>query len=337
MANSNKSPLKMVGRHLVFPAIVGLGLENWAKAGTKNHILNLMYHGVYEHDGDFFRAAHTPVKLFRKQIEYLCKHFDIISTEEAFSHYENNTTPKRQSVTITFDDGFRNNLDTVLPILEQFKVPATFYISGVCVNDMKIRTLWSLLVNALYYFYQNPDISAFKGSELNSKIAIKKYLQGNGQAADEFTDFVLEHFDLAQKLNNTPKEGWLLLDKDGIREMLTSNYVQIGSHGQRHLMLSKLKMDELKYELFQSAENIGTLTGQQVKTIAFPYGDYNEQVKKIALEAGYTKQFAVDYKNELDYRDKQIMNRYGVPTNTSFASTAFFINKAFAQMGLDLL
>ena len=337
MNKSNRSIIKKIGRHVVFPSIVGLGLERLGRSTSKNQILNLMYHGVYENNGDYFRAAHTPVSLFKKQIQYLRRHFDIISVEEAFEYYKKGKPLKRQSVTITFDDGFKNNLETALPILEQYRAPAIFYLSGVCLEYMKIRTLWSLLFNALYFFYPNADMSEFSATVANNSKKLFKYLQGNGVATERFQDYILQNFDIADKLNNTPKEGWMLLSKDEVSEMLTSEFVTIGSHGERHLMLSELNNAELNYELTQSRKKLMEISGKTINTIAFPFGGYNAHVKKMASEAGYDMQLAVNYKNNEDYQDKLIMSRYGVPTNTTFASTAFFINKAFARMGMDLL
>ena len=336
MTNSNRSFVKKIGRHLVFPTIVGLGLERLGSSTSKNQILNLMYHGVYENNGDYFRASHTPVNLFKKQIQYLRKHFDIISVEEAFEYYKKGTPLKRQSVTITFDDGFKNNLETALPILEHYRAPATFYLSGICLKEMKIRTLWSLLLNALYFFYPNADMSEFSAPGVNNSKKLFKYLQGNGAAAEKFTDYILQNFDIADKLNNTPKEGWMLLRKDEVSEMLTSDFVTLGSHGERHLMLSELNETELNYELTQSRKKLIEISGKPVNSIAFPFGGYNTHVKKMALEAGYDMQLAVNYRNDADHQDELIMSRYGVPTNTTFASTAFFINKAFRRMGVDL-
>ena len=42
---------------------------------------------------------------------------------------------KQNSVAITFDDGYSDNLTVAIPILEQMRLPATFFICGDAASD----------------------------------------------------------------------------------------------------------------------------------------------------------------------------------------------------------
>ena len=66
--------------------------------------------------------------------------------------------PKRKTLTISFDDGYRNNLHNALPLLEKYNMKATFFVSGVCTEVMKIRALWTDIISCLKYFHKDQII-----------------------------------------------------------------------------------------------------------------------------------------------------------------------------------
>ena len=51
-----------------------------------------------------------PTRVFRKQIEFLKKHFDVVSLSVPAENLENQHPYLHRQVAITFDDGLRNNL-----------------------------------------------------------------------------------------------------------------------------------------------------------------------------------------------------------------------------------
>ena len=65
---------------------------------------------------------------FEKQIKLLKTNYNIVPIDELI----NNLRSKRKEkflLSITFDDGYKDNLNFALPILERYKIPATIYVT----------------------------------------------------------------------------------------------------------------------------------------------------------------------------------------------------------------
>jgi peptidoglycan/xylan/chitin deacetylase (PgdA/CDA1 family) len=78
---------------------------------------------------------------FASQIAYLASAYRVISGEEFRRIQAGEMTPPRHAAMITFDDGYRDNYAEALPVLERFRVPATFFVSTGFVGDRRNR-LW---------------------------------------------------------------------------------------------------------------------------------------------------------------------------------------------------
>ena len=57
-----------------------------------------------------------------------------ISIDEYLFYCENKTDLPPNPVVVSFDDGFKNNYSVAAPILDEFQIPAVFYISSGVVN-----------------------------------------------------------------------------------------------------------------------------------------------------------------------------------------------------------
>ena len=92
--------------------------------------------------------------VFRQQMGVLARDFNPVTLDDALDFVRGAKTLKGRPVVVTFDDGYTDNSEIAVPILNQVGVPATFYIA---VESVDSRTLpWpSRLRHAMYTTRKN--------------------------------------------------------------------------------------------------------------------------------------------------------------------------------------
>jgi peptidoglycan/xylan/chitin deacetylase (PgdA/CDA1 family) len=70
--------------------------------------------------------------------------------------------------------------------------------------------------------------------------------------------------------------------------------IEFGSHTLSHPHLSTVSSEQLHEELVSSKKAVENLTGREVLSLAYPYGDLNGEVKSVLSEAGYAYGVATD-------------------------------------------
>lgn len=86
----------------------------------------LMYHSVDTHTNAFFAVSATE---FAAQMQFLVKNnYQVITLAELVARIKNGT-PLKGEIVITFDDGYKDNFVNAYPVLEQYNLPATIFIT----------------------------------------------------------------------------------------------------------------------------------------------------------------------------------------------------------------
>lgn len=88
----------------------------------------LFYHGVHPQTDPWIQGLHIQPDAFIRQMRYLQHHYEIISIEEYYRRFTEQTFTGKE-VVLTFDDGYRNNLTVLAPILKSFSLPFTVFVS----------------------------------------------------------------------------------------------------------------------------------------------------------------------------------------------------------------
>jgi len=107
-----------------------LDRETWRQVQRGPVIL--MYHAVATRRSEPASCYVVPRRRFTVQMAWLNRRgYRVISLGDLIAHLRTHRLPPARSVVITFDDGYEDNCETALPILQRYGFPATvFVVSG---------------------------------------------------------------------------------------------------------------------------------------------------------------------------------------------------------------
>jgi len=95
----------------------------------------VLYHRIANTKNDPHLLCVSPENL-REQIKFLKENFRVVPLVQLVQEVRSKKL-KNKTVAITFDDGYADNLHDALPILEEFNVPATVFLTAGYVGQNK--------------------------------------------------------------------------------------------------------------------------------------------------------------------------------------------------------
>ncbi len=102
-----------------------------------------------------------------------------------------------------------------------------------------------------------------------------------------FTVFIITNF----VKNN--KKGYMT--EAMIKELSENELVTIGSHSMNHLKLTELNDDLVRNEITRSKLYLEDLTSQEITSLSYPHGKYNNKIKAIVHDVGYKLAFSSNF------------------------------------------
>jgi len=96
-----------------------------AAAEHRIPVVVLFYHRVAD---DRANSWTTSNRVFARQIDWLARHFQLVSLEEAQRRIQGDENT-RPCVSITFDDGYAENCREAIPLLVRERIPCTYFVT----------------------------------------------------------------------------------------------------------------------------------------------------------------------------------------------------------------
>lgn len=334
---------KLIARHLAFPILVKSGASRILAYQSKHPCLILNYHGVVDQPQPEISVNHMGAKDFDDQIRYFKRNFNLLGLDDFIKTIHSDKSLSKKSILITFDDGYANNYDYAFPILKKHKAPAVIFpVTGLIGTD---KASWYDYFDLTKYFLSDSGVVSKIRSIANEFGLTFDTKENLHLLTEQFKSFDLEKKSaflhqymsvVGDDVFHDPGKTkfWKMLNEEQIREMSASGLITFGSHTVSHPNLDLINPALARNELSESKAQLERITGKPVKSIAFPDGGYNDVIKNMARDIGYSIMFSVTPKCESDQRENDIFRRFSVPNTTTTSSVIFNACNAFRKQGV---
>lgn len=255
----------------------------------------LIFHRVHARPDPLF-PTEPDAQRFDRICSWLSRWFHVMPLDRAVEALKEGHLPSRAAC-ITFDDGYADNHDVALPILQRHGLPATFFIAtgyldgGRMFNDTVAET-----------FREAPHSSIEVGdlaSGLPDTLDLSTLDARRRAIADVLG--VVKHLPVQQR----ESIAQALQHRAAVRRlpqglMMQSAQVlalhragmQVGAHTRSHPILAHLDRDAARREILEGRDELESITDAPVRLFAYPNGrphqDYSRETVSLVSELGFS-------------------------------------------------
>jgi peptidoglycan/xylan/chitin deacetylase (PgdA/CDA1 family) len=212
----------------------------------------LLYHRLTDPGDGFDRWNMTIAPPnFEAHMQVVARDFRPLRLSRAVDLLRRGSLPER-SISVSFDDGYADNLTVALPTLRRWGVPATFFISGAAASSADGVFWWDRLAEAI----MAAPMESTTARQLHHRLAT---------TPPDARDGLLRHLPRSDaELPRRLTAGELVrLSQDPLAD--------IGSHGWSHRALIFLGPEEIEHEIRRNVEALQEIVPLQ-SMFAYPFG-----------------------------------------------------------------
>lgn len=276
----------------------------------------LMYHGVGQQGAQALAA----------QLRYLVRHFKVVSLETMLDRLTNGSLPLAHEIVLTFDDGLRNNLTVVYPILREMKVPAAMFVCPALVESGK--WLWNHEMRCRLQALALPDLAELRMKLLAPGIsvdAIIEWMKTLRLQQRRVAEAIIRQATAAFQPTAAQREAFDIMNWDDLRS-LDCKLITVGSHTLSHPILTTLSAEEIELEILESHRCLEQQLQRKVGFFCYPNGAYDKRayqlVQKTYCAAVTTESGVIDGSQGLD-----LHRLPRIPSAESAALTAWRLHR----------
>jgi peptidoglycan/xylan/chitin deacetylase (PgdA/CDA1 family) len=256
----------------------------------------LRYHAICNDDGYAYADPYICISpaAFERHVAYLAAHYNVMRLEDVAAWLRAGTPLPRNAVSITFDDGYADNLEAART-LNRHGVSATFFITADCLAGglpfwpSEIRTLIPAVKDSVLRLDvagQAVDIPV--GSDQERRSAIRRVTKLFKSNTIPVRDAMREQM---RKAAGYPALPDCMLRWDQLAEMHRLG-MTVGAHTLTHPNLPSAGLPAAQAEITGSKARLERELGIQVTQFSYPNGGadtyYTPDLQRIVADAGYT-------------------------------------------------
>ena len=186
---------------------------------------------------------------------------------------------RRRFMCLTFDDGYRDNLEFALPILKAYDAPFALYVPTSFPDRM--GELWWLTLEAVIArqtrvaLVMNGEDRRYDCDTVEAKYELYEHIYWWLRSLESEDDLRAAVRDLAKRYHVDPAAfcADLCMTWAEIEEVAADPLATIGAHTVNHVMLKKASDEAVRSEMRMSAAVIEAALGKRPAHFSYPVGD----------------------------------------------------------------
>ena len=280
----------------------------------------IMYHYIRPIIGSEFPGIKgLEIEGFKRQLDFLENNYSIVSSEQVIDRIIKNKKLPPKACWLTFDDGYKDHYQYVLPELINRNLSGAFFPPRVAIKENKV-----LDVNSIHHILSCSDDINKVVADLDDLCVqlgmtneqIHAYYKEYGVAnrfdnADTiFIKRMLQHvlpeqirneitsnlFEKIVGISEAKFSSRLYMSIDEVRKLVSSG-MYVGSHGSMHYWLDRISSRKQKVDISSSVEfleEVGAPTSNWI--MCYPYGAYNDTTLSLLKEMGASIGITTDFR-----------------------------------------
>lgn len=238
-------------------------------AAVRGQALVLLYHRVAPEGPSSHQVVRVlGVDVFRRQLEALCEVGDVVALRDLT---EPSAGRRRVRIGLSFDDDYASHCETVLPVLAELGLPATFFLGGRSLHGLG-GYWWEALEerirrDGLAGTAESLGLLARSPQQLAAACETSAV---SDRLAQEAVRLPVNHISVAQ-----------------LRTLADTPGVTVGFHTLHHPVLPALDDIGLRRALHAGRRELEQHLGRRIALLAYPHGKADRRVADAARQAGF--------------------------------------------------
>ena len=282
-------------------------------SGSSAKLSILNYHRVHA-ERDPINPGEVDAETFSWQMKLISRNFTVLNVGEAALLLKQGKLPER-SLCVTFDDGYADNVEVALPILQHYSVPTTFFIAtgyldgGMMWNDTVIESVRKTPSDHI-------DLSERK---------LGKYNLNNWNERHTAYSEIIKKIKHLPQVERQELVEWLssfITDAELPELMMTCDQVrylhecgmEIGGHTVSHPILSCISDEQAEQEIADGKKRLEVITQSTINVFAYPNGkpgqDYLPKHINIVERLGFNAAVSTEWGVSTINTDRNQLRRF---------------------------
>lgn len=199
---------------------------------------------------------------------------DVVTLDEAMTRLKQDDD--RRFLVLTFDDGYRDNLEFALPVLAARNAPFTIYVA-TGFTERRANPWWMTLEAVIasadrLEYPGRPGYEFEVSSDAEKRAAYAVVGEWLQSAAEDEQRVAIDELARRHDIDVTALVDDALMDWDEVKRIAAEPLVTIGAHTDGHYALAKLPEEVAANEIKKGADLLQTQLGQRPQHFAYPYG-----------------------------------------------------------------